>query len=357
MDVPTPDVPKPGIGGGGGGDGVGCTSTAPSALSATRDSPTSATLQWTPGANGAYQALWVSTDSDPQTGCAGSLGGTSVCPVRQDSGTTPLPSTTSSYAIDNILSPGTVYYWEVVNVESATCYGTGYSGFMSSCSLSPSSLTITQGTAQTVTSSAPSGGAVNNVAFISSSPANLTVNPSSDASYPYQTLATGVLAGASSITSNVYMFDGSLGCSQITPATVLPPLPWWQVKDSDISSRGDLTSVVPAGKFFGLPGPGGYSGIAAYSGGTNLTSADVSQNGWIANSTVGSPKVYGYHYFSNQIPADTVISTLSSNVLDQTAIDANITPSYGYYWYKYDGSASGLDLKDYPFKETRRRET
>ena len=120
--------------------------------------------------------------------------------------------------------------------------------------------------------------------------------------------------------------------------------PWWQVKDSDVSSRGDLTSIVPAGKFFGLPGPGGYSGVAAYSGTTSLTSTNVSQTGWIANSAVGDPKVYDYRYFANQIPADTVISTLSSNVLDQIAIDANTTPSYGYYWYRYDGSVSGLDL-------------
>lgn len=121
--------------------------------------------------------------------------------------------------------------------------------------------------------------------------------------------------------------------------------PWWQVKDSDVSSRRDLTSIVPTGKFFGLPGPGGYPGAAAYSGTTNLTSAKVSQTGWIANSAVGSPKVYDYRYFANLLPADTVISTLSSNVLDQTAIDANTTPSYGYYWYRYDGSVSGLDLK------------
>jgi len=123
-----------------------------------------------------------------------------------------------------------------------------------------------------------------------------------------------------------------------------PCVAWWQVKDSDISSRGDLTSIVPAGKFFGLPGPGGYSGVAAYSETTSLTSASVSQIGWIANSAVGNPKVYDYRYFANLLPADTVISTLSSNVLDQIAIDANTTPSYGYYWYRYDGSASGLDL-------------
>ena len=123
-----------------------------------------------------------------------------------------------------------------------------------------------------------------------------------------------------------------------------PCVAWWQVKDSDVSSRGDLTSILPPGKFFGLPGPGGYPGVAAYSETASLTSASVSQIGWIANSAVGNPKVYDYRYFANLLPADTVIPTISSNVLDQIAIDANTTPSYGYYWYRYDGSVSGLDL-------------
>lgn len=44
----------------------GCTATAPTNLTAVSTSSTSTNLSWTPGANGVYQALWVSTDPDLQ---------------------------------------------------------------------------------------------------------------------------------------------------------------------------------------------------------------------------------------------------------------------------------------------------
>jgi len=55
---------------------------------------------------------------------------------------------------------------------------------------------------------------------------------------------------------------------------------WWQVKDADVSTNSDLRSMIPVGNYFGLIGAGGYPGIPAYAGGTNLTPANVSANGW-----------------------------------------------------------------------------
>ena len=109
-------------------------------------------------------------------------------------------------------------------------------------------------------------------------------------------------------------------------------------------ANGDLVSRVPAGSYFGLPGDGGYPGVPAYSGGTNLTGANVSQAGWLAQSSNPNARTFDYKYFANQIPKDTVIYNLSLNVLDQTVINANTTPSYGYYWYRFDGRVSNLDL-------------
>ncbi len=119
---------------------------------------------------------------------------------------------------------------------------------------------------------------------------------------------------------------------------------WWQVKDGDISANGDLVSKVPGGNYFGLTGGGGYPGVPAYSGSTNLTGANVSQVGWLAQSSNPNARIFDYKYFANQIPKDTVIDNLSLNTLDQTAINANTTPSYGYYWYRFDGRVSNLDL-------------
>ncbi len=119
---------------------------------------------------------------------------------------------------------------------------------------------------------------------------------------------------------------------------------WWQVKDSDVSTNGDLRSKVYPGNYFGLAGAGGFPGVPAYGGGTNLTPSNVSTKAWLANTTAIGAKVYNYAYFANLIPSDTSIAILSSNTLDQTAIDGNTTQSYGYYWYKFDGSVTGLDL-------------
>jgi len=59
--------------------------------------------------------------------------------------------------------------------------------------------------------------------------------------------------------------------------------PWWQVKDSDVQTIGDLVSRVPAlalVPFFGDVGGGTYPGVPAYGGSTNLTSANISATGW-----------------------------------------------------------------------------
>jgi hypothetical protein len=98
--------------------------------------------------------------------------------------------------------------------------------------------------------------------------------------------------------------------------------PWWQVVDSDVQSLKDLVSAIPPSQVFDSIGAGGYSGVPAYTTSTGLTGTTVSTFGWLAQSPMTKPKVFDYHYFANQMPADTTISTLTSNTLDQTAIDA-----------------------------------
>jgi len=46
--------------------------------------------------------------------------------------------------------------------------------------------------------------------------------------------------------------------------------PWWQVKDSDVSSNGDLTTNILGGKYFDLAGGGLFPGIPSASGTTDL---------------------------------------------------------------------------------------
>lgn len=364
QDVPTPDT--------GGGSGnpptTGCTGscpctgcvtnttcsqTPPTNLASVSVSATSANLSWTPGAaagSAPYQALYVSTNSDPQVGCAGSGGGTAVCPVRHDSSTTALPSTQNGYSIVNLLAPNTLYYWTVMNIQNADCWSavnsnTTGDNIVSSCTVSPSSMTLVVGTSQILTSSLTSGNGISQVTFTSNGPAFASVSPASDSSYSFQTTVTGVSATSPSttITENVYT-AGVLACTQNSTVVVTNPDPWWQVKDSDVTSNSSIDSDVPTGQYFSTAGSGGYPGIPSYFSSTNLTTSNASSVGWLAQSGVASPKVYDYQYFNNQIPDDTLISNLGSGTLDQAAIDANTSPSHGFYWYKYTGAISGLDL-------------
>jgi len=119
---------------------------------------------------------------------------------------------------------------------------------------------------------------------------------------------------------------------------------WWQVKDSDVSSNGDLITNVPSGKYFDMDGTGGFPGIPAASGTTDLDGTNVSSTGWLVDSLQTNAKVYDHAYFNNQIPKDTVITVVPSNTIDGSILESGGTLSYGYYWYRYDGSDSGLDL-------------
>jgi len=128
-----------------------------------------------------------------------------------------------------------------------------------------------------------------------------------------------------------------------TPTPTPAPGPWWQVKDSDVQSAGDLLSNVPTGSYFGTLGTGGYPGVPAYGGSTGLTGANVSSVGWLVNSSVTNPKTYNYDYFANQIPDEITAVMNSINPADVAAsLTSGGTPdANGYYWYKYDGATNG----------------
>lgn len=115
--------------------------------------------------------------------------------------------------------------------------------------------------------------------------------------------------------------------------------PWWQVKDGDVQTNGDLYLSVPTGLYFGLPGLGGFPGVAKYGGSTSLSSAKVSAKGWLANSSYTPPnnRVQNYAYFRRLVPSDVALNPVS-------LFPSGGTASYGYYWYEYDASVTGLDL-------------
>jgi hypothetical protein len=83
------------------------------------------------------------------------------------------------------------------------------------------------------------------VAFSSNNTSSVTVSPASDNSSPYITNATAVTAGTAILTASVFRN----GIPKCTPATSTVTVsyndPWWQVKDADVSTNGDLYSAIP----------------------------------------------------------------------------------------------------------------
>ncbi len=95
-----------------------CSATAPPGAWASNITGTSAVLSWTPGTGGSYQQLRVgSNQAEVNSGCQSNP---TSCVVAQHT----LPLSTSTYTITNLLTPGTTYYWRVVNLQAGppVCY-------------------------------------------------------------------------------------------------------------------------------------------------------------------------------------------------------------------------------------------
>jgi len=189
------------------------------------------------------------------------------------------------------------------------------------------------------------------ITFTSNNTNSVTVNPPSDNTplNGYTTVATAVNSPGASITASA-MLGGVAKCSATSSITVNNSDSWWQVKNGDVSTNGDLKSTVPASAtvpyFDDKDTVGGYPGIPAYGFGnsTNLTVGTVSITDWIVNSGYNASKIYNSNYFLSSIPTGVSITMLGPTVT-QTDFDNGAISSDGYYWFEYDPSAnSGADL-------------
>ncbi len=248
-----------GGGGGGGGGGSSCSQTAPTNVAVTPVSSTKATVSWTVGAGAATQSLYAGSDrAKVETNCPSGIGAGTGCVLNA----TGLAAGLTSYTTGDILTPGTLYYWRVVTYQNASCISNSATrlGF-SSCSTTPSSMTIAIGNQARLTTTATWTTDVASTTYTPSS-GFVTVNPSVDSTHkPPYTDVTGVSKAVGTIRSDIKDGSGSILCTSNAGVTVIPPLPWWQVKDSDLQSMGDISSNVIAGQVFDLVGGGGDAGV------------------------------------------------------------------------------------------------
>ncbi len=147
--------------------------------------------------------------------------------------------------------------------------------------------------------------------------------------------------------------------SPIWSFTTTNPSPWWQVKDADVVTNGNLTSSIPSScslpgcnPIFDISGTGGYPGVPLYVGsydfnagaGTGNVSAYPSGTvGWNANTQTSFKKVYDYSFFKNTIPSDVQASVveITTPSVNGGFFNSGGTPARGYVWYHFNGATYG----------------
>lgn len=210
--------------------------------------------------------------------------------------------------------------------------------------LTPDSTSLMAGQSTTLVASvSPSNGTVDRVDFLSSNTTIVTVNPTSDTTATYSTTATGVGAGSTTVSASVIM-GGSLRCSDTSTITVSNPGPWFQVKDADIQSGGNLVSKIPAqcvlpdcDPKFDLDGTGGYPGVCAYGGTTaNFGSGTVSSKGWLANSGYAGRR-YDYAFFEKLTPDGAFQTPITESEVTGGDLISGFQ-SGGYIWRYRNGN-------------------
>ncbi len=160
-----------------------CSATAPTNVTFTPISLTAARLTWSPGTGGTTQYVYVGSNKpDVEANCA-----SGSCAVSVNLGS----ATQSTYDTPQVLVPGTVYYYRVVNSESISCATPSVTGtHLQSCTLSPTSLSLSTSQTAVITASVGNSSEIQRVDFSSNNPSIASVSPSSDNSYPLR-LAAG----------------------------------------------------------------------------------------------------------------------------------------------------------------------
>jgi len=186
-------------------------------------------------------------------------------------------------------------------------------------------------------------GTVDEVNFVSLSTGVTTMNPATDTTDPYEVTITGVAEGTATIRANVFM-SGARRCRATSIVSVAGiSSAWWQGMDADIVTNANLESAVPAtaGLYFNTTGGGGFPGIPVFGTTTNLTSTNVSERGWLVNSTYSPTKIYNLAFFKNLIPADVTPAHILSSSVSGSYFTSGGFSAYGYYWYEYDPAENG----------------
>ncbi|MEW6718061.1 MAG: hypothetical protein AB1345_11235 [Chloroflexota bacterium] len=255
-----------------------CNATAPTNLVVSRISPNQGRIDWTPGGGGVEQRLYVGANkAEVEAGCPGLA--SPACAVKEEG----LATSTNTYTTGNVLTPGTLYYWRIVNFKDNTCQPASITKSLSSCALSPASITLEVGQKSYLTEMIYSSAEISKVDF-STTTDTVALDPTSDLTYVYSTEVTALRkSGANEtteISGDVYLVgQAQVDCTGTVDATVLAPG----------IEPGAGSTVTVAGEGSGPVGADGSYSVAGVSSGTgqtvSLTIGDPSQ--WVCSCPSG----------------------------------------------------------------------
>lgn len=254
---------------------------------------------------------------------------------------------------DNVFSP----YSNVVSV-SPTC---------STCDINlagPASIAQLDTELYSVSNNTPPVGTITQVNFTSNNSAvisicdNLTVpcplgqGAYSDSAATYNMNATAYTLNSSATLRAGVIMDGFERCnSSLSPATI-NPAGWWQDKEGDLVTNGDITSIITggcvidpicneglivfdAGDYPGVPQAGGSINVGANGGVISL--------GYDWNSrpiTYGGPTL-SYTSFRNKLPSSVTPQVIAAGPVSQATLTTGGTEypvGSGYFYYEYTGA-------------------
>ncbi len=221
-----------------------------------------------------------------------------------------------------------------------------------SCDLSlTGALSMEVGTSQNYRASV-SGTAINpdEIRFSMSDPLIASV-VSPDSTFPYDTVATGLTQGNTTLTAYA-IYGGSIGCQRPFEITVSPAFKWWQVKEGVVAAHRNIQSRIPAACATSpicfpylirneLPNS---PAVAVHGGTLDLYGGSVSSNGYNWNVQTSA---YNQNRFavgdlldkSAIASATTISGSFTGNDLETVGSAHN-----GYVIFTYDGAAYGSQL-------------
>jgi len=216
-------------------------------------------------------------------------------------------------------------------------------------SLAPDPLNVTVGTNTNLTgTTTQANGTISQVNFTSASPGIATATSPGVGTFPASTSTIGgVSINTTTITAQAVM-SGAPRCSDTATVNVTSPNAWFQAKDADISSGGNLISLIPPScsgactPWLVLNGLGGFPGVAVYNTTYDFAAGSsqgtASSKNWKVDS-VYQGKIYDYAYFARQLPADTPLNEIATDTVNGGDFNSGGSPSQngGYVWYHRTG--------------------